>query len=538
MPIVIKASSSPKDLPKEIRDELRMTAALRCYSVMRSGNAKSLQMQYDTMSNLFHGDEPSVASNIKMLSNGSYLYKDLYDLEENTDAITSKSSQSTLASQVPKLSIKINLSRDKFRRYYADKDIIRTDLEKKSRNGKQLVSGRSLLEMAKKGTAYYRKALAFTHKKFDLDKMSVIESGNSIEDVIEYVRTEMYQVIFKEELAKKKTIVLDDDDIMIDDEDNDELENNYLDSLKKNKENLSSNATSKSSEPSDAPSTRPTVQKQCLEQKSPYDNENPDKKIENSHSINNTADQNTKQKKLVPKVSPPDNWFFPSWFSFVAYGPFVEKNNRLPLLEITDASKEVVKSRSQKRKGEKFEKAVKRASDDMADRGYSTDQKIQLKMIDLTTKQTNHRGRESILMGLCIQEQALTKQIDRAERMADRRALDAMDDLSNKWWKKVDDLIKEQEKVIDKIADINSKAMGTLAKGGEENQSSINDVTNNNSLLTSELSNTLLKASQVEVQSSFSKDDDSTLIQAQQSSNANTYSNTAQTTPVDSIITI
>ena len=538
MPIVIKASSSPKDLPKEIRDELRMTAALRCYSVMRSGNAKSLQMQYDTMSNLFHGDEPSVASNIKLLSNGSYLYKDLYDLEENTDAITSKSSQSTVASQVPKLSIKLNLSRDKSRRYYADKDIIRTDLEKKSRNGKQLVSGRSLLEMAKKGTAYYRKALAFTHKKFDLDKMSVIESGNSIEDVIEYVRTEMYQVIFKEELAKKKTIVLDDDDIMIDDEDNDELENNYLDSLKKNKENLSSNATSKSSEPSDAPSTRPTVQKQSLEQKSPSDNENPDKKIENSHSINNTADQNNKQKKLVPKVSPPDNWFFPSWFSFVAYGPFVEKNNRLPLLEITDASKEVVKSRSQKRKGEKIEKAVKRASDDMADRGYSTDQKIQLKMIDLTTKQTNHRGRESILMGLCIQEQALTKQIDRAERMADRRAPDAMDDLSNKWWKKVDDLIKEQEKVINKIAEINSKAMCTVAKGGQHNQTSINDDLSNNSLLTSELSNTLLKASQVEVQSSFSKDDDSTLIQAQQSSNANTYSNTAQTTPVDSIITI
>ena len=436
MPIVKKALASPKDLQKEIRDELRMSAALRCYSIMRSGNAKSLQMQYETMSNLFHGDEPSTSSNIKMLCDGSYIYRDLFDLEESTDAITSKSSQSTVTSQVPKLTLKPNLSRDKSRMYFAGKHILRSDLEKKAKNGKQLVSGRSLLEMAKKGTAYYRKALAFTHKKFDLDKMSVIESGNSIEDVIEYVRTEMYQVIFKEELAKKKTIVLDDDDIMIDDEDNDELENNYLDSLKKNKENLSSNATSKSSEPSDAPSTRPTVQKQSLEQKSAYDNENPDKKIENSNSINNTADQNTKQKKLVPKVSPPDNWFFPSWFSFVAYGPFVEKNNRLPLLEITDASKEVVKSRSQKRKGEKIEKAVKRASDEMADRGYSTDQKIQLKMIDLTTKQTNHRGRESILMGLCIQEQALTKQIDRAERMADRRALDAMDDLSNKWWKK------------------------------------------------------------------------------------------------------
>ena len=155
---------------------------------------------------------------------------------------------------------------------------------------------------------------------------------------------------------------------------------------------------------------------------------------------------------------------------------------------------------------------MKRVSDETAERGYSTDQKIQLKMIDLTTKQTNDRGRESILMGLCIQESALTKQIDRAERMADRRAPDDMDDLSNKWWKKVDDLIKEQEKVIDKIADINSKAMGTVVKGGEKNQSSINDITNDNSLLTSELTNTLLEASHVEVQSSFSRDDDSAII--------------------------
>ena len=81
---------------------------------------------------------------------------------------------------------------------------------------------------------------------------------------------------------------------------------------------------------------------------------------------------------------------------------------------------------------------MKRASDNSSDRGFSTDQKLQLEIIDLTREQTNYRSRESVLMGLCIQEAALTKQIDRAGRMAERRAPNYMDDVNNKWWMKVD----------------------------------------------------------------------------------------------------
>ena len=53
--------------------------------------------------------------------------------------------------------------------------------------------------MAKRGTANYRKALSFATKKFDLDSMIVKESGNTIDDVIEYVRVEMYQQHLKQE---------------------------------------------------------------------------------------------------------------------------------------------------------------------------------------------------------------------------------------------------------------------------------------------------------------------------------------------------
>ena len=535
MPTLKKVLAPPKDLQKEIRDELRMTAAMRCYSIMRSGNAKSLQMQYETMSNLFHGDEPSIVSNIKMLCNGSYVYREIFDLEEVTEAITSKASQTTSLSQQPKMTLKLNLSRDKSRMYYANKDILRSDLEKKSRNGKQLVSGRSILEMAKKGTAYYRKALSFASKKFDLEKMAVIESGNSIEDVIEYVRIEMYQIILKEELAKRKTIVLDDDDVINDDDDNEELEDNYLESLK-NKDNSSTNENSKTSAPSYTPKDNPTSDDQ-EDEKNCLNDENHNKNKTDKTILNNstTAIPSNKLKKTkVQKVTPPENWFFPCWISFIAYGPFVEKSQRLPLLEITDASKDVVKSRLQKRKCEKMEKAVKRTTDETADRGYSTDQKIQLEMIDLSRKQTNDRGRESILMGLCIQEHALTKQIDRAERMADRRAPESMDDLSNKWWKKVDDLIKEQEKVISKIAEINNRAMTNDVKGVKKTQTSING--SKNSVLTAELTNTMQKASEVEVQSSFSKDDDFSLNQNNTNGSIDCHINTATNT--DNITTV
>ena len=192
-----------KDLPKEIRDELRITAAMRCYSILRESGSKSLNQQYEYISSLFHGDESaSIPSHIKMLCDGSYKYKELYDIAEDSDAITSKSSigDSNTRSRV---TLKVELSRNKSVLLFTGKDITRSDLEKKGRNGKQLVSGRNILDMGKRGLANYRKALSFASKKFDLEYLTVLESGNSIEDVIEYVRVEMYQIHLKEETIKK-----------------------------------------------------------------------------------------------------------------------------------------------------------------------------------------------------------------------------------------------------------------------------------------------------------------------------------------------
>ena len=230
MPTVTKILPVQKELQKELRDELRTTAAMCCYSLMRSGKAKSVTAQYEYMSSLYHGEEPSIPSNIKMLCDGSYIYKDLYDVVDS-DSITSKSDDAVAGSR-DIFSLKSSLTRDDSRTYYTNRDILVADLEKKGRNGQQLVSGRNLLDIAKKGTANYRKALSFAVKKFDLEKMEVYESGNTIDDVLEFVRTEMYQIYLRDESIKRKTIVLDSDEL----DDSKDLEDDYLSEKKLNNE--------------------------------------------------------------------------------------------------------------------------------------------------------------------------------------------------------------------------------------------------------------------------------------------------------------
>ena len=129
MPTPRKIASASKELPKEVRDELRLTVAMRCYSIMRSGSAKSLNAQYEHMSALYHGNEPSIPSNIKMMCDGCYLYKELFDVVEG-GTITSKCDDVDATSQST-FSLKISLTRDTSRTYIAGRDILVHDLEKR-----------------------------------------------------------------------------------------------------------------------------------------------------------------------------------------------------------------------------------------------------------------------------------------------------------------------------------------------------------------------------------------------------------------------
>ena len=62
--------------------------------------------------------------------------------------------------------------------------------------------------------------------------MEVYESGNTIDDVLEFVRTEMYQIYLRDEPIKRKTIVFDSDEL----DDSKDLEDDYLSEKKLNNE--------------------------------------------------------------------------------------------------------------------------------------------------------------------------------------------------------------------------------------------------------------------------------------------------------------
>ena len=110
------------------------------------------------------------------------------------------------------------MSRETNRLYYVGDPITYRDLEKKNRSGPALVNGRQLIDMAKKGMSDYRKAMAYTKDKWDIKKNCPIESGTTVEDVIDYVRRRMYLSNF---------VVIDDDNDDVNDgrnEVNDEVE--------------------------------------------------------------------------------------------------------------------------------------------------------------------------------------------------------------------------------------------------------------------------------------------------------------------------
>ena len=159
-------------LPKQIRDELRMSCALRGYSSIRSGDGKTLKQQHELMSQFYHGVTNTSPSQILMLSQGISPYDDLYETTTHR-AVTSKTASSRKKTPTTKMYLKESLSRDDSRVFYTGTDITSSDLEKKKRTGSTIIiNGRQLTDMAKRGLRDYRKALSFTTDKWDMKKKS------------------------------------------------------------------------------------------------------------------------------------------------------------------------------------------------------------------------------------------------------------------------------------------------------------------------------------------------------------------------------
>ena len=169
--------------------------------------------------------------------------------------------------------MKLSLTKDKCRTYYSDFDITLADLEKRNCTGEQLICGTNLLDLAKKGVRCYKKALAFCLHKWDSEKMIPRHSGDSVDDVINYVRRNMYQILVKKE---EKNSDLDSD-----------LE------------------------------TEDVINNQTKET------------IETEHANDDTCFRLSDDDGNMP-----DNYIFPSFFVFIAWGPFVPPDERLMYLII------------------------------------------------------------------------------------------------------------------------------------------------------------------------------------------------------------
>ena len=183
-----KKASKPLNIPKFVRKELRISCASKSFADMRSGKSKRMNEQYEQMYIFCHGKPPKYPSKIKLLAEGKLNYEDLYEEIEMT--ATKKTDGAT---NVKRLQLKQILTRDTGRIYYSGINIRSNDLEKKCRTGNLLIGGRNILDLATKAVRNFTKALAFNNDIWDSTKMEPKESGDSVDDCIEYVRRKMYK---------------------------------------------------------------------------------------------------------------------------------------------------------------------------------------------------------------------------------------------------------------------------------------------------------------------------------------------------------
>ena len=378
----MKKTSKVK-LPFNIRNELRMLCAMKGYSSMKGGKGKTLMQQYDTLYAYYHGKEPSRPSQIKILCSGGYGYGDLYDSIQKVATSKSASTETT-----EELVLKKDLHRDPTRVFRAKKEINYLDLEKKSASSPLLVTGRTLLALAKTGHKNYKRALSFAEQKWDFVKGVEKDSGTTIDDVLLFVRQGMYDYMNKNKDSSSD--VEDIGDAKVDKTDN-------------------TTAVANS-----------TITEEVAK--------------DSSDSCDDSV------------VEVPDNFIFPGYMAFYLWGPFAAPEDRLIIFESKDAPKNKgALSRASKRKLELANKDVDRASEDHSQRGFSTDQQISLEGLILQRKMHRQQELDATTVALIAHESAIARQIEAAERRANQRCPQYTP--TNVYWQAVDTLVSKQVEI-------------------------------------------------------------------------------------------
>ena len=360
--------------------------------MLKTGKSRRLPEQYDYMNKFFHGKVPSHPPQIKLLAEGHLNYRDLYDVVNVKITKKKVGYKKNTSPSASKLKLKDVLTNSSSCSYYSGEDILHLDLEKKNKTGPTLITGRNLHAMAIRGAREYKKALAFSTHRWDSGLMCPKRSGETIDDVIEYVRRSMYREKMKEK-GKHKDGSEDDSD-----EDNDD-----------NNESVSVAAPSSSHGANAKGSTSPAAS-------TSDNNTSKDKHISSDYESNSEESSVEKEDEI------PSDYVFPSFYVFVLHGPFVPTADQLDINIIESKDKKKGEgTRSQQRKAEAREKANDAKGDSTSTRGFTTDQRIDIENLGLRKESMIDRKNEVAMVALSLEESAMTKMIAAAEQRAMQR---------------------------------------------------------------------------------------------------------------------
>ena len=401
-------------LPRDIRNELKLAVALKGFSQMREGSGKKVLEQIIEMEKFFHGKQPTFPSQLKMLCNGSFGYRDFY---ESIHAVaTSKESSDR---DITSLILKPSLTLNKFQTYRAGIDINHLLLEKKNLTGNQLITGRTLLGLARKGAQNFWKANSFAEEKWDVKKGEPKESGNTIEDVVNYVRIQMYKSLQGGKLDIDEAEMESEQNFCLDTATNDDADDHETHGSETGGIEGGDNETG-------------GIQAGDIE-------------IEAESVTNSNVAEDDEEEIVVP-----DNYMFPGFMSFMVWGPFAEPNDRLSLFNTSDGKKGGGKSRAEKRKADKLVKDQNRKDDNSNQRGLTIDQKISYEAVLIQQKTHMQQQNESTMVGLIAHESAFSKRLDSVARMAALRCREY--DADNIHWKKVDEMEVEHSAILKNLS--------------------------------------------------------------------------------------
>ena len=87
-------------------------------------------------------------------------------------------------------------------------------------------------------------------------------------------------------------------------------------------------------------------------------------------------------------------------------------------------------------------------------RGYSTDQQLELENLSIRKQALLDRQRESMIVAFAVEESAISRHIEQAERRAEMRCKKY--DAANPYWSTVDRLLEKQEIILQRMATFNT----------------------------------------------------------------------------------